>query len=470
MRKALISLLFCTAMSAQVAVTPYRNARATFVDPNGLPLASGCVFFYEGGTNTPQNTYTDSTGSTPNPNPVILDSTGSANIWLGPETYKIAAWSYGGTNCSTGVQQWVVDNVPGNYFLNGTINGATITNSTINSTTIGASVPSTGVFTTLTATTINGTLNGNASTATSLDGGSLGSIPYQSAANTTAMLTGNTAATDEVLVSHGTGSAANAPTLTNSPAISGSNITSLPSSSGAYPALCTGTQFSQGLSPGSNNCASPSSTIGQIHVTTVTASGTFTIPSGTSTSTQFEIFIVGGGGSGGGGSSGVSGSGGGAGAMAHVLESGWTAGNTITVTIGAGGVGSAGATGTAGGSSSIASGTQTITTVTAGGGGAGIGGDTPNANYGGPGGTPTNGDALSTNGGDGGTGNSFSSSNGASGGASYFGGGGRGFYGGTTGNGSNGEAYGSGGGGGSSNSSAAGGNGAPGVVEIRWIQ
>lgn len=470
MRKILISLLCCTAMSAQVAVSPYRNARATFVDPNGIPLASGCVFFYQGGTNTPQNTYTDSTGGTPNPNPVILDSTGSANIWLGPEAYKIAAWSYGGTNCSSGVQQWVVDNVPGNYFLNGTISGATITNSTINSTTIGASSPSTGVFTTVTATTINGNLNGNATTSTSLDGGALGSIPYQSAANTTAMLAGNAAAIDEVLVSHGTGSAANAPTLTNSPAISGANITSLPTSAGAYPALCSGSEFSQGLSSGSNNCSSPSSTIGQIHVSTITSSGNFTIPTGTSSATQFEIFIVGGGGSGGGGSSGVSGSGGGAGAMAHVLESGWTAGNTITVTIGAGGVGSAGATGTPGAASTIASGTQTITTVTAGGGGAGVGGDTPNANYGGPGGTPTGGDGLSTNGGDGGTGNSFSSSNGASGGSSYFGGGGRGFYGGTTGNGSNGEAYGSGGGGGSSNSAAAGGNGAPGVVEIRWIQ
>ena len=466
-----ILLIFLLASTAFAQNVPYRNARATFLDANGLPLANGCVFFYGAGTNNPQNTYTTAAGGTANPNPVILDSTGSAQIWLYAALYKITAWSYGGTNCASGVQQWTVDNVPGNYSIGGTftgsnIDGATIQTSTLDSTPIGASNPSTGVFTTLTATTINGT----ASLATSLAGGSTGSLPYQSAAATTAMLAGNTAAQDDVLVSHGTGSAAQAPTLTNSPAISGANITSLPTSSAAYPALCSSGQFSQGLSSGSNNCASPSATVGQIHVATITASGTWTIPSGTSTSTQFEFFIVGAGGAGGGGAAGVSGSGGGAGAMAHTLESGWTAGNTITVTIGSGGIGTAGGTGTNGGASSIASGTQTITTVSAGGGTAGVGGNSPNPNYGGPGGTPTGGDSLSTNGGDGATGTSASTSAGVSGGASYFGGGGRGYYGGSTGNGSNGEAFGSGGGGGSSNSGAAGGNGAPGVVEIRWIQ
>lgn len=207
-----------------------------------------------------------------------------------------------------------------------------------------------------------------------------------------------------------------------------------------------------------------------LHKQVFTASGTFTVPVGTTTATVFKWTIVGAGGAGGGGSSGVSGSGGGAGATAYALESGYTAGNTITVTVGAGGVGAAGATGTAGGNSSISSGTQSITTVTGGGGGAGVGGNSPNANYGGLGGTPTNGDVDSTNGGDGATGISNSTSGGVSGGASSFGGGGRGFYGGTTGNGSNGEAWGSGGGGGSSNASAAGGNGAPGIVIVEWLQ
>lgn len=64
--------------------------------------------------------------------------------------------------------------------------------------------------------------------AAKLSGGAVGSIPYQSAASTTAFLTGNTAATDQVMVSHGTGSAAQAPTLSNAPALSATNMTAFP--------------------------------------------------------------------------------------------------------------------------------------------------------------------------------------------------------------------------------------------------
>jgi hypothetical protein len=98
---------------------------------------------------------------------VALDATGSANIWLGPSTYKFAIWSTGGTNCSGGALQWTVDQVPGNVFNNtvisggawsggtitgaaissGTITGAAITNSTIDSTPIGQTTPSSGSFT-----------------------------------------------------------------------------------------------------------------------------------------------------------------------------------------------------------------------------------------------------------------------------------------------------------------------------------
>jgi hypothetical protein len=52
------------------------------VDTNGLPLAGGKLYSYQAGTSTPQPTYTDSTGVTPNANPVILDATGRAPIWL----------------------------------------------------------------------------------------------------------------------------------------------------------------------------------------------------------------------------------------------------------------------------------------------------------------------------------------------------------------------------------------------------
>jgi hypothetical protein len=77
-----------------------------------------------------------------------------------------------------------------------------------------------------------------------LAGGTVGQIPYVSAANTTAFVAANTAATDQVLVSHGTGSAGLAPTLTNAPALSAANMTNLPSAGGSdIPAFaaCTAT-------------------------------------------------------------------------------------------------------------------------------------------------------------------------------------------------------------------------------------
>jgi hypothetical protein len=59
-----------------------------FFDSNGDPLAGGKVYSYIAGTATPQDTYTDSTGATPNSNPIILDGNGEANIWIGNLVYK----------------------------------------------------------------------------------------------------------------------------------------------------------------------------------------------------------------------------------------------------------------------------------------------------------------------------------------------------------------------------------------------
>jgi len=67
-----------------------------------------------------------------------------------------------------------------------------------------------------------------ATTGTNLAGGAIGSFPYQSAAGTTAMLSGNPAASDQVLTSTGTGSAPQAPTLKNAPALNAANMTGFP--------------------------------------------------------------------------------------------------------------------------------------------------------------------------------------------------------------------------------------------------
>jgi hypothetical protein len=62
--------------------------RQQYFDANGLPLAGGFLYTYAAGTSTPLATYTDETGLTPNTNPVVLDSSGQASIWIGPSSYK----------------------------------------------------------------------------------------------------------------------------------------------------------------------------------------------------------------------------------------------------------------------------------------------------------------------------------------------------------------------------------------------
>jgi hypothetical protein len=84
-------------------ITP--TAKAQFIDAAGIPLAGGFVYTYAAGTTTPQTTYTDSTGATANSNPIVLDSRGEANIWLGSATYKFKLTD------SNGTEIWTVDNI-----------------------------------------------------------------------------------------------------------------------------------------------------------------------------------------------------------------------------------------------------------------------------------------------------------------------------------------------------------------------
>ncbi|QBQ99261.1 glycosyl hydrolase family 28-related protein [Paraburkholderia pallida] len=70
-----------------------------FCDNNGNPLAGGQLYTYQAGTTTPQATYTDSTGSTPNANPVALNARGEASVWLAlGQVYKFVLQdSFGNT-------------------------------------------------------------------------------------------------------------------------------------------------------------------------------------------------------------------------------------------------------------------------------------------------------------------------------------------------------------------------------------
>jgi len=69
---------------ATLSPTPWMH----FDDDNGDPLVGGKVYTYASGTDTPLATYTNSGAGTENANPVILNSRGEANIWLGTNLYR----------------------------------------------------------------------------------------------------------------------------------------------------------------------------------------------------------------------------------------------------------------------------------------------------------------------------------------------------------------------------------------------
>ena len=94
-----------------VVVSP--DAKQRFFDATGIPLSGGKLFTYAAGSTTKQNTYTDSTGATPNANPIILDSAGYANVWLDQTLiYKYTLSPATDTDPPTN-PIWTIDNVNG---------------------------------------------------------------------------------------------------------------------------------------------------------------------------------------------------------------------------------------------------------------------------------------------------------------------------------------------------------------------
>jgi hypothetical protein len=87
-----------------------------FFTAAGIPLVGGKLFTYASGTTVPLATYTDSTGNTANANPIILDSRGEANVWVGPSRYTFLLkdsldnliWSVDGVNTPIGAQNTAI--------------------------------------------------------------------------------------------------------------------------------------------------------------------------------------------------------------------------------------------------------------------------------------------------------------------------------------------------------------------------
>ena len=67
----------------------------------GAPLSAGLVYTYAAGTTTPLATYSDSDLTTPNTNPVVLDSAGRATIYLTASSYKIVLKNSAGATVYT---------------------------------------------------------------------------------------------------------------------------------------------------------------------------------------------------------------------------------------------------------------------------------------------------------------------------------------------------------------------------------
>lgn len=84
------------------------SPKMQFFDNNGNPLVGGKLYTYQAGTLNPQVTYTNAGGGTPNTNPIILDSRGEADIWLGSaDLYKYVLKTAADTSV------WTVDNIGG---------------------------------------------------------------------------------------------------------------------------------------------------------------------------------------------------------------------------------------------------------------------------------------------------------------------------------------------------------------------
>ena len=93
-----------------VSLSLLAGAGWQFFNDNGSPLSGGLLFTYRAGTTTPQTTYTDSSGTVANPNPIVLDSAGriSQEIWLNSAyTYKFVL------KTPASVPIWTKDNIPG---------------------------------------------------------------------------------------------------------------------------------------------------------------------------------------------------------------------------------------------------------------------------------------------------------------------------------------------------------------------
>lgn len=85
--------------------------KSQWFNNNGIPCAGCLLYTYDAGTSTPLATYEDAAETTPNSNPVVLDASGRATIFLGAASYKFVM------TLANGTQLWTVDGVNASNLL-----------------------------------------------------------------------------------------------------------------------------------------------------------------------------------------------------------------------------------------------------------------------------------------------------------------------------------------------------------------
>lgn len=294
-----------------------------FTTAAGVPLSGGKVYTYTAGTTTPQATFTDSTGATPNPNPIILNSRGEANIWLGAATYKFRLTD------ANDVEIWTVDYISApTSGVSPVLSGNVI---------IDSDTPGPALKITQTGTgpvlRVQDSADPDATPFIIDTNGNLGlgtATPTAQMEATGAAKIGSLTLTSSPLpvASGGTGRA----TLTANNVLIGAgtgNVTFVAPGANGNVLASNGTAWVS---------RAPTGTL--VNVQVFTSSGTYTRTSG---ATRAVVVAVGGGGGGGGGSGGTGGTGGTTSFGAHVTAVGGSGGAANFGLPGAGGTGGAGA-------------------------------------------------------------------------------------------------------------------------------
>lgn len=101
-----VLLAFCAAVPASAQGTPAPFVKAYYTTNNGDPCASCLLYTFMAGTTTPIATYSNATLTTANSNPIVLDSSGRATIYLTATSYKFEL------RTAAGAVLWTQDNVP----------------------------------------------------------------------------------------------------------------------------------------------------------------------------------------------------------------------------------------------------------------------------------------------------------------------------------------------------------------------